>query len=581
MMRARSLVLAPLLLGLACSTSSLGNKLGLGGACGGKNDACQSGLCYAIDTQSSVCTKTCAAAADCPARWICDSVPGILNGKICLPTGQGGRCTVESDCPAGYLCDTTADRCYIPVSRELCSPCTSSKQCPTGGACATVPATGEMYCTVGCDSGACPAGFSCESVAGASGKQCVPDNQERTCHAGKALCSPCRSDDECGGPGDLCVRNVASGEEFCGKKCTKDADCPPAFNCLDLSGNGSGPTQCVPDAQTCVGYCDSTDASAVQRECGLGSTCDLSSRRCQPATDGSECAACATDDDCAAKSGSRCLVNDCTDCPFKGQKFCALSCDDGSGHADASKCGVGFFCVGLGAGGSSGPWHCAPKSGTCRAGAGSLGDDCTGGGAAQCLSGLCLTFTEESVCSAPCHEDSDCGDARYKCCALTNGGKTFDCQQAPGASGGVCSPRGGGFGDDCSPGEPPCLSGACLDLGTAALCTKDCAADADCPSGFGCREARKPNGDGTYAAEKVCFPNGGGTLGADCTFGPAACESGLCLKKASGNICTNTCQAAADCGSSGDYGCQTVEKADLFGGAATDPTAKFCVPKVL
>ena len=577
MLRARPLVLALALAGLSCSGSSLANKLALGGDCAGQNDSCQSGLCYSIDSGSSVCTKSCSSLADCPAKWICDSVTGVTNGKICLPTGLGGRCASDADCSAGYLCDTDANRCYIPVSRELCSPCTSSKQCPTGGACTTVVATGEMYCTVGCATGPCPSGFSCQTVGEAPTRQCVPDNPQRSCHAGKSLCSPCRSDSECGGEGDVCVRNVASGEQFCGKKCAKDADCPASFNCLDLSGDGRGPTQCVPDAQTCAGYCDSTDPAAVQRECGLGASCDLSARRCTPATDGRECAACTDDDGCpSTDGGTRCLVNDCPDCPFKGEKFCATSCDDGHGAADPSKCGAGFFCAGLGSGGTSGPWHCVPTSGTCRSGAGALGDDCTAQGAAECLSGVCLQFTGESVCSAPCHTDPDCGDGRFKCCALADGGASFDCGQAPGTAGGVCSPRGGGFGADCGPGEPPCFDGACLDLGTAALCTKACTADADCPKSFACREARQPNGDGTFTPKKVCFPDGGGTLGADCTFGPAACQSGLCLKKLSGNVCTKPCTVDADCGA--DFTCLS---STVVGGADSGTTGNYCVPKVL
>lgn len=569
------LALSAALAAAACTASSITDRLDVGGECGGSNDACQSGLCFAVDSQSSVCTKTCAAVADCPAHWLCDKVPGVKDGKLCLPAGLGGRCTADAECPAGHKCDTDASRCYIPVSREVCSPCTSSKQCPTGGFCATVAATGEQYCTVGCTGNDCPVGFLCLDVEGAATKQCVPGNDQRSCHAGKSLCSPCRADAECGGGGDRCVRNLASGEQFCGQKCAHTSDCPSGFNCLDLSGEGRGPTQCVPNSQTCAGYCESDNSEVVRRQCGLGASCDTSARHCQTATDGRMCAACQDDDSCSADPTARCVANNCPDCPFKGEKFCATSCAGAGGGKDDSRCLAGFFCAGLGAGGASGPWHCAPTSGTCRAGAGILGDDCTAKGAAQCLSGLCLGFGSQGVCSTACHADGDCGDGRFKCCALVAGGKVFDCGQPPGADGGVCSPRGGGFGADCSPGQPPCFGGTCLDLGTARLCTKTCA-DGACPAGFSCRDGRQPKGDGTFDSVKVCFPDGGGDLGASCSFGPAACQSGFCLKKGSGNLCTRQCTSDTDCGD--EFSCVADTALD---GSEKGLSAQFCVPRNL
>ena len=42
-------------------------------------------------------------------------------------------------------------------------------------------------------------------------------------------------------------------------------------------------------------------------------------------------------------------------------------------------------------------------------------------------------------------------------------------------------------------------------------------------------------------------PTGGGGVGSACAFGPAACQSHLCLKKDSGNVCTRQCVVDADC----------------------------------
>lgn len=538
---ARSLCLvASLALLTACSSSSETQKLPVGRECAGDSTRCQSGVCHVVDSATSLCTQICATNDDCPGDMLCDDVPVV--GRLCLPTGLGGRCLDDEECPAGHRCDLEASRCYIPVVRDLCAPCTSSLQCPAGGHCARVEASGERYCTTACDGdGACPAGFVCDDVAGAATPQCVPDNEGRTCSAGKGLCSPCRGDSECGDFGDMCVRNLASNERFCGVACTRSTDCADGFSCTDLSGEGQGPFQCVPNSGTCAGYCESDDPEVVRRQCGNGASCDVSARVCQVAIDGRLCAACEDDDTCGA-GGTRCVVNNCTDCPYKGQKFCSSSCADGTGNKDDSLCPAGFFCAGLGEAGLSGPWHCVPNSGSCRGGAGELGDDCTAQGAASCKTGVCLGFGAQSVCSSTCSVDGDCGDARFRCCAVTgDNGESFDCTQPPGDQGGVCSPRGGSFGADCSPGQAPCFNGVCLDMGTARLCTTECAGGTSCPDGFSCRTGQRPKGDGTFDQVPVCFPDGGGELGADCSFGPAACESGYCIKKPSGNVCTITC----------------------------------------
>lgn len=526
-----------------CTGSDVPQRQPLGAECAGDDDQCESALCYGVDSATSVCTKTCVANTDCPSDMICDRVTSY--GRVCLPLGLGGRCIEDDECPAGHRCDTDAQRCFIPVTREICSPCTSSLQCPEGGSCREVEATGERYCTVACGGDReCATGFVCDGES----NQCVPANPTQTCSAGKTLCSPCRGDSECGTHRDMCVRNIVSNETFCGQACRTDVDCPGGFHCQDLSGEGKGPRQCVPNSATCAGYCDSDDPEVVRRQCGLGASCNVQTHQCEPATDGRLCSACDDDDGCPSPDSSnpsRCVVNNCPDCPYKGQKFCSTSCAT-NGQKDASKCPAGFFCTGLGSGGASGPWHCVPQSGTCQAGAGELGDDCTGRGAASCISGICIGFGAQSLCSAECAGDADCGDARFRCCAVTGSdGETFDCTRPPAEQGGVCSPRGGGFGADCAPGRPPCHEGVCLDLGSAQICTSECTGQTPCADGFSCREGRKPRGDGSFETVSVCFPDGGGETGSDCTFGPAACRSGLCLKKASGSVCTQTCDAGS------------------------------------
>jgi hypothetical protein len=527
----------------ACGGGS-GKTLGaIGAECGAGRDAsCASNTCLVIDTGTAYCSQSCRSQTDCPNGFLCAAAAG---GKFCQALGAGGVCGSDDDCPAGEKCDAAGAHCYIPVTRGDCGPCTSDLQCGAHGVC-HAESSGERYCASACGGG-CAAGYTC------SNNVCLPSNG--SCRGGRPLCAPCAGDLECGGPGDLCVRNLQSQEQFCGTHCATSADCAANFACVDLSGKGAGPLQCVPNSGTCSGYCDvkASDTAGVQRECGLGSTCDLANHACARLTDGSLCAACNDDDDCTKTSSTAlCVTNTTAGSPYQGERFCGSDCSKGTCPGagcskDSSKCGSQFECVGIGSNGNW-PYQCAPVRGSCSAGFGKLGDSCEKGAAGDCISSICAQFGSEKECSAACTVDADCGDARWRCCASA-GDSAYDCSKAPAASGGgICAPVGGSFGDDCAPGSPPCQGGLCLNLGTAQLCTQACGSGASCPSGFSCQQGTLQQADGTLGDEvSVCFPDGGGNAGSDCTFGPAACQSHLCLKKDSGNVCTKQCSVTADC----------------------------------
>jgi len=543
----RGSAIALLALALACGSSK--QPLGsLGADCLGARDAaCASGTCLVLDSSTAYCSQVCQKQADCPDGYLC--LPGGSAGTLCQARGAGGVCASDDDCPAGLRCDAGPGRCYVPVTRSACGSCTSDKQCGAGGSCHAEGT--DRYCATACGAGdACPAGYSCKPADG--GKRCLPTGG--SCRGGRPLCGPCSGDLECGKSGDLCVRNLISDESFCAVNCASSNDCPKNFSCVDLSGKGGGPSQCVPDSGTCQGYCDSTDPATVKRECGLGASCDLANRACKRATDGSLCAGCSTDDDCTKfAASSRCLVNRTPGSPFQGERFCGKDCTQGActGSAclpDASKCDAGFACVGIGTNGTW-PFQCAPARGSCQGGFGRLGDACDRHGPDDCLTAICAQFGDEKRCTVSCSADADCGDARWRCCAAS-GTSRYDCTKAPSGGGGVCAPVGGSFGDDCSPGHAPCQEGYCLDIGTAQLCTRGCdpAAAGTCPNGFSCQSGRLVAADGTSTTSvRVCFPDGGGAVGSACTFGPAACTSHLCVKKDSGNVCTKECLTATDC----------------------------------
>lgn len=527
---------------------------------------CADGLCVALDNFSGFCTRACTEDSKCPVDYVCEAAGRY--GKICKKlTG----CQNDGECPAGHVCNADSGNCYVPVSRTLCSPCQDNKQCPADGTCFTALGSGEQFCTGACGAnGACPLGFECKTIpAGpdrADIQQCVPVTQ--SCNFGKTLCAPCKGDSECGGFFDLCVRNVVSSETFCGTDCNpaRTGSCPEGFGCVDIGqsddANVEGPYQCVPNSNSCTGFCDAQDEAGQVRQCGLGQQCDLVNKSCGAATDGRQCSSCLTNDDCRRGSHpeNRCISNDCADCPFKGESFCSSPCADDKACTDTF--GPGFVCKPVTDSNGAIKNFCMPQRGTCASGLGRLGEDCGQKAAEDCISGICLQAGNTSLCSLACTTDSNCADSRYRCCEFTPGGG-YDCSEArrtadgPLSGSGVCAPLGGLFGDDCSPGRPPCQTGTCLDLGTSQLCTVTCAVppsgssaedqEAACASvnnlsgGFGkfaCRLAETLGGGDPTG---VCFPKGGGQPGADCTFGPAACESGLCIRKDSGSVCTQAC----------------------------------------
>ena len=551
---------------------------------------CSEKLCLALDSATGFCTRTCTDNGGCPADFECSAAGKY--GRVCKKlTG----CKADTECPSGHTCNVDTGNCYIKVTRTLCSPCQDSLQCPAGGVCFTAQGTLERFCTVACGDGdACPTGFACGDVSPGKGlpsvRQCVPVAE--TCNAGKSLCASCRGDDECGGAFDLCVRNVVSGEQFCGRDCNPkknvcptpgckpealesapNPDCPEAFSCTNLGGNAaeSGPFQCVPNSNACTNYCNATNEVEELAQCGFGRQCV--NHQCVVSTDGRECAGCFTNDDCrkGGHTENRCVVNNCPDCGFKGESFCATPCLNDA--ACAKSFGPGFLCKPVADVTGAMKSYCVPQRGTCKSGLHRLGEDCSVAGAKDCVSGVCLVAGLQSLCSQSCATDAACGDSRFRCCEYTANG--YDCTDekrgtaGPKSGSGVCAPLGGLFGDDCTPGRPPCQTGTCLDLGTARVCTSTCSSASGCPSGFECRQAQL---SGQTSTANVCFPVGGGKIGADCAFGPAACESGLCIRKASGPLCTSSCQAATDCPA--DWGCEITK-------AVTEQSVQVCVPDAL
>lgn len=68
------------------------------------------------------------------------------------------------------------------------------------------------------------------------------------------LCSACDSDDDCGGPGNLCVGVGASGDRVCASACTADRGCPDSYTCASIASQSSREIYakaCVPADYSC------------------------------------------------------------------------------------------------------------------------------------------------------------------------------------------------------------------------------------------------------------------------------------------------------------------------------------------
>lgn len=536
------------LLSASCLGDGSASFPGLGEPCDSAS-ACREGFCYG-PVGRQFCTVVCSGDAACPSGFICEPEPQLEN-RLCLP---GARCREDTDCPLGHRCDAQRGACHLAVKRDLCGACTSDEQCPDGGICVRARSTGERFCSIPCqNSRDCPHGFGCRSLTheGVSydgethPRQCIPEGE--SCQAQKPLCSPCRGDWECGSALDLCLEDRSSGVRHCGRHCRPsclwdddrhgffdrttgeacESGCPPGFACLEIGDSH----QCIPETVSCEDYCDASTPLEERMQCGLGRACDRMLWRCVTATDGRSCAPC-EGGACPGGQGSLCVANHST-----GEDFCASPCTT---NAEClADYGPGFSCRSVGS-----RSVCLPDRGSCLHGASPLGADCERG--EDCQGSLCLRRGDRGLCSAPCTSDGDCGDARWICCARAEGAPGYDCDLELGEEGGACVPRGGRFGDACEPGRPPCEEGYCLDLGSDRVCTVGCETDADCDAASGEKGAFHCRGalldSDVWERVNVCFPRGGGAIGSDCSFGPAACADGICLDRTLGRICSRECR---------------------------------------
>ena len=174
--------------------------------------------------------------------------------------------------------------------------------------------------------------------------------------------------------------------------------------------------------------------------------------------------------------------------------------------------------------------------------------DCPGGAGCPCEAndgcdaGLCLEGAQGKRCAKPCVDSCDPG---FVCAQIPQGSDVLTvCVDATAR---LCSPCE--TSKDCT--HPGVTDARCLDRGAAgSFCGAACKADADCPSGYACKDAKDVDGE----TSAQCVPvDDAGALGA-CTCSPNAVA--LALKTACSVAVVSgaeelTCDGQAGCKTAG------------------------------
>ena len=192
----------------------------------------------------------------------------LLLASMGCPSQQGpaeGECIDDGDCSS----EGVLQSCIDSVCEEV--DCLVNTDCPLAHHC------DDGTCAAGCEGDTdCLSGFHCDAGA------CVPSECRSTvldCYAGQfctngqcvdagpPLCKPCDAMDifdaiidgqgnvmgynSCGGIGAFCLAFEQGGPEYCWTPCTSTADCPAAFECIEIINSVTGQTI----AKNCIGPC--------------------------------------------------------------------------------------------------------------------------------------------------------------------------------------------------------------------------------------------------------------------------------------------------------------------------------------
>ena len=143
----------------------------------------------------------------------CESAPGEGDGGTEEPEIDNPDDPTRPDDPNDPI-DDPVDEPEIKPTKELWEPCAEDREC-LSDLCLPGP-DGASVCSDFCEGGDCPDGWRCMPLGFANAK----DGGTHACKVGVVShCSPCTSDQACGGILDRCQKMGEDGGTYCIAHC--------------------------------------------------------------------------------------------------------------------------------------------------------------------------------------------------------------------------------------------------------------------------------------------------------------------------------------------------------------------------